>query len=36
MGPPANQPEVRMSDHLILLLFVAIFEVKVKIVIKKR
>jgi len=25
-----------MSDHLILLLFVAIFEVKVKIVIKKR
>jgi hypothetical protein len=36
-GPPAVQTEVRMQEHLILLLlFVAIFDVKVKIVIKKR
>jgi hypothetical protein len=37
MRRPANQSEVETVDNLVLLLlFVAMFDVKVKIVIKKR
>jgi len=38
MGPPANHPEVKMLlNHLtLLLIFVVIFDVKVKIIVKTR
>jgi hypothetical protein len=38
MVPPANQPEVKMLlNHLtLLLLFMVIFDVKVKVVVKMR
>ena len=38
MVPPANQPEVKMLlNHLtLLLIFVVIFDVKVKIIVKTR
>jgi hypothetical protein len=38
MGPPADQPEVKMTTtHLILLLYLmVIFDVKVKIVVRRR
>ena len=36
IGPPANQPEVKMLTHLLLLLIVVILDVKVKVVIGKK
>ena len=37
IGPPANQPEVKMLEHLLLLLLiVVILDVKVKVVIGKK